>query len=443
MYINKITIILLILILTILILYLETYSSCNYIDMFQVSTESALDKFKKSVTKIINANKLFGTNQLKGKTYEELDGNILQHLKDLNIDKTIWEKVYKFPETPKSSDDTTSIGLWKKHIEYRDSINSNVEINPNVEEFTISGEYDEAKCNIIKADLESNDCHKDIFNYLENGSNSCIDEECNDYVTSIESRLVEEGCEPEILDGFRMNTFINNCTSEGGENYTKETDSTYIGPGNPVFLKAKYNILPLSFSDQIALLHDIMYGLSYDYNEGINSDQVMLSNMLFNKEYNNEPTKNLRNAMRLNKLGNFLGTTIAFGTFDGALKKGNKNIFLLIDIEEIKIYEEILNAMFKASKNDNTIVILDFGFLTKYYDKTSGEFNILNSNDIMIKKLLIDAYLHLEEKIKELISNNGDTDEINRLTIKKEKLSNLPGASCFRGNEADDEVDDV
>ena len=374
---NKLPYIITLLIIVFIICLCNEYL-CNYSQMntFRISTtennsSSPISKFRSAVRKVININKL------RGKKFEQLDPPLKEDLEDLDINEELWESL-KFPYTLPSKDDSTITGLINQHkLRATSTYNNTRQLEP----FTISSDTNNERCATTVKKYQDNNCYEDLINYLKKGTDACIKPDCIQYHQTMRQRLVDGGCEEDILGtGISFNTVPKSCNNN--TDGIKMKDSNYIGPGTKDKLLFKYNIIPLSITDQIALVHDIMYSLSSNQSEGINSDQVMIVNMLHNKQNNGESSKNLKTATRIAKLGKTLNMTFAFGIIDGITRRGAKDIYSSHSKEELKLYEDILNALLYQSRKPDKMIIVELGYLKKFFNIRTGKFEILNSKKL-------------------------------------------------------------
>ena len=105
-----------------------------------------------------------------------------------------------------------------------------------------------------------------------------------------------------------------------------------------------------------------MYALSTSKDESMNADKTFIKNLIYNREYHNEPLVNIEYPLLIANTGVLLGVTA------GRIQKGPawNNPF------ELFIYSKILQSMYNQKKKDK--VIIDIGYLMKY--NYNGIFNL-------------------------------------------------------------------
>ena len=179
--------------------------------------------------------------------------------------------------------------------------------------------------------VSSCNCYScDIFEYIQNGSKSCIPNTCVDKF--------------KHSSGIPLNTYIGKHTDCSDVNYggqfINNIKSNYIGPGGDTYRNILNGILPLSLSDHCAILHDIMYALSTSKDESMNADKTFIKNLIYNREYHNEPLVNIEYPLLIANTGVLLGVTA------GRIQKGPawNNPF------ELFIYSKILQSMYNQKK---------------------------------------------------------------------------------------------
>ena len=119
-----------------------------------------------------------------------------------------------------------------------------------------------------------------LLEWLSQGSDVCLPMNCME--------IVAPNTEEFFGLGTRATTTINghnDCSSF-------RTLSNYCGPGNYTHNLTKKGYPPLSLSDQVALIHDIGWGISQSNEEVHTHDMAIINNLNFIENERNEPSVN-------------------------------------------------------------------------------------------------------------------------------------------------------
>jgi hypothetical protein len=215
-----------------------------------------------------------------------------------------------------------------------------------------------------------------VISHLEKGSGLCIPQGCVDpeYKNVIN--------QSHSLSAMQINTTPNDHNNVTSCPKLDSLDSSYIGAGNGNVSTLIEGALPLSLTDVSCIVHDLHYTIAESDDDFWDADNALVNNIEWNEIVHNVPTTSLAKS--------YFKGLIWSGFPNPAWGKSN----LITDStkeQKDKLYyvQRVFNALLKVASDPanqdvtnvtgpsllEKRVIVDFGFVMKWYINKTGKFN--------------------------------------------------------------------